>query len=161
VRRIADNRKESTMRNIPTEYSSCDTLRDAYADGWNSGHGIACHNVPSIGDKLWVESLGRVVVDAENIREVHESLCFEAESNGRSYSPFEHTAHRFNELGDGGWFVMPYGDDMRGPFDTQAEADAEAQFGFRFGLGLGPGPCALPPLPFLLRRNPGATLPPA
>jgi hypothetical protein len=46
-----------------------------------------------------------VVVDAENIREVHESLCFEAESNGRSYSPFEHTAHRFNELGDGGWFV--------------------------------------------------------
>jgi hypothetical protein len=89
------------MRIIPTEYSSCETLRDAYADGWNAGHGIACHNVPSIGDRLWVESMGRVVVDAENIREVHESLCFEAESNGRSYSPFEHTAHRFNELGDG------------------------------------------------------------
>jgi hypothetical protein len=114
------------MRIIPTEYSSCDTLRDAYADGWNAGHGIACHNVPELGAKLWVESLGRVVVDAENIREVHESLCFDAESNGRSYSPFEHTAHRFNELGDGGWFIMPYGEDMRGPFDTQAEAEAEA-----------------------------------
>jgi hypothetical protein len=89
------------MRIIPTEYSSCDTLRDAYADGWNAGHGIACHNVPELGAKLWSESLGRVVVDADNVREVHESLCFEAESNGRQYSPFEHTAHRFNELGDG------------------------------------------------------------
>jgi hypothetical protein len=89
------------MRIIPTEYSSCDTLRDAYADGWNAGHGIACHNVPSIGDKLWTECLGRVVVDAGNIREIHQSLCFEAESNGRQYSPFEFTAKRFNDLGEG------------------------------------------------------------
>ncbi len=117
------------MRIIPTEYSSCDTLRDAYADGWNAGHGIACHNVPSIGDKLWVESLGRVVVDAENIREVHESLCFEAESNGRSYSPFEHTAHRFNELGDGGWFIADecFGEPPNGPFSTKAEAEADGE----------------------------------
>jgi hypothetical protein len=114
------------MRIIPSQYAACDTLRDAYADGWNAGHGIACHNVPDIGAEMRLESLGRVMVDAENIREVHESLCFEAESNGRSYSPFEYTAKRFNELGDGGWFVMPYCDAMRGPFDTYAEAEAEA-----------------------------------
>jgi hypothetical protein len=114
------------MRIIPTQYAACDTLRDAYADGWNSGHGIACHNVPSIGDKLWTESLGRVVVDAENIREVHESICFEAESNCRSYSPFEYTANRLNHLGDGGWFVLENGEAPRGPFDTQAQAESEA-----------------------------------
>jgi hypothetical protein len=105
------------MRIIPNQYAACETLRDAYADGWNSGHGIACHNVPSIGDKLWAESLGRVVVDAENIREVHESLCFEAESNGRSYSPFEYTAKRFNDLGDGD-FVTPSSEEAWAAYDA-------------------------------------------
>jgi hypothetical protein len=90
------------MRIIPTQYAACDTLRDAYADGWNAGHGIACHNVPQLGAKLWLESeWHNVVVDADNVREIHESLCFEAENNGRQYSPFEHTAHRFNSLGEG------------------------------------------------------------
>lgn len=114
------------MRIIPDSYNSCDTLRDAYADGWNAGHGIACHNVPQLGARLRTDSLGLVVVRADNVREVHESLCFEAESNCRSYSPFEFTAHRLNHLGDGGFFVMEDGEEPRGPFDTQAEAEAEA-----------------------------------
>lgn len=76
-------------------------LEDAYLTGWDHGHGIACHNVPTIGETVWTEGLGRVTVDAENIREVHESLCFEAELNARQFSPFEMIAHEFNGYGDG------------------------------------------------------------
>ena len=70
---------------------------EAYSIGRNHGHGIACHNVPSIGEKLWIAEMGRVTVTAENIREIHQCLCFEAESYSRQYSPFEFTAHEFNE----------------------------------------------------------------
>lgn len=86
--------------NYPTVNPFTGDLADAYARGWNHGHGIACHNVPRLGDKLFCDSLGRVTVDADNIREVHQSLCYEAESNSRSYSPFEFIAHEFNESQD-------------------------------------------------------------
>lgn len=80
---------------IPEQFRG-ELFTDAYRRGWNHGHGIACHNVPTLGDKLFVDYLGRVTVDAENIREVHHSLCIAAESNSRSYSPFEFTAAEFN-----------------------------------------------------------------
>lgn len=73
------------------------TEKEAYVSGRNHGHGLACHNVPRLGDKLWLADLGRVTVDADNIREVHQSACFHAEANARQYSPFEFTAHAFNE----------------------------------------------------------------
>ena len=41
-----------------------------------------------------------MVVTPENIREIHQSFCFSAESNSRQFSPFEFTAHAVNELGD-------------------------------------------------------------
>ena len=82
---------------VPFPYSGDDLLTDAYRRGWNHGHGIACHNVPELGEKLYTESLGRIVVDAENIREVHQDACFSAAENSRQYSPFEFTAHEFNE----------------------------------------------------------------
>ncbi len=84
----------------PAEYDKNDTVRNAYAKGFNHGHGFACHNVPEMGAKLFVENLGRVTVNEENIREVHESLCFAAESNSRDFSPWEFTAHEFNSLGE-------------------------------------------------------------
>lgn len=90
---------------IPQAFTRSD-LEDAYRQGWNHGHGIACHNVPTIGEKLFSESLGRVVVDAENIREVHADHCYQAESNSRQYSPFEFTAKAFNDAehdDDGQW----------------------------------------------------------
>lgn len=87
---------------IPTEYADNETLADAYTRGWNHGHGFACHNVPRLGDKIWSDSLGRVTVDAENIREVHAANCWQAEDGSRCYSPFEFTAHEFNEYGEGG-----------------------------------------------------------
>ena len=87
---------------IPAAYQSAD-LERAYRLGWNHGHGIACHNAPSIGDKIcpsidWI-GLGKTVT-AENISEYHELLCFAAESNSREYSPFEFVAHEFNESED-------------------------------------------------------------
>ena len=88
---------------IPALYSTDSNLERAYRMGWNHGHGFACHNLPSIGDAIdrsldWV-GLGKVVT-AEHIAEYHEVLCFAAESNSREYSPFEFTAHEFNESED-------------------------------------------------------------
>jgi len=82
---------------IPTAYAD---YADAYRRGWNHGHGIACHDVPRLGAQVWVERMGRVTVDAENIRDVHACFCFVAESYARSYSPFEFTAHEFNSSDD-------------------------------------------------------------
>lgn len=87
--------------NVIPPHFQVEELADAYRRGWNHGHGIACHNVPTLGEKLWTEGLGRVTVDADNIREVHADNCYAAESNSRSYSPFEFTAHEFNEYGEG------------------------------------------------------------
>lgn len=95
---------KSYPETIPSQFAA-EHLADAYKRGWNHGHGIACHNVPELGAKLFVEDMGRVTVDAENIREVHASFCYSAESNSRSYSPFEFTAKEFNDadLTDGQW----------------------------------------------------------
>ena len=88
---------------IPAAYSADSNLERAYRLGWNHGHGIACHNVPSIGDAIdrsidWI-GLGKTVT-LENIAEYHEALCFAAESGSREYSPFEFIAHEFNESDD-------------------------------------------------------------
>jgi hypothetical protein len=85
---------------VPAAYTRHDDLEDAYRRGWNHGHGIACHNVPSIGDDIrkCVDHMGiGDTVDAENIRDYHLHLCHAAADNGRDYSPFEFTAHEFND----------------------------------------------------------------
>jgi len=106
---------------IPAEYQA-DALQDAYRRGWNHGHGIACHNVPTIGDKVFSENIGRVTVDADNIREVHADACYQAESNSRSYSPFEFTAHEFNSADPESLDVEPQEDgsfNVVGPETTE------------------------------------------
>jgi hypothetical protein len=100
-------------------------LVSAYERGWNHGHGIACHNVPTLGDNIWVESMGRVTVDAENIREVHQSCCFEAESFGRCFSPFEFIANEFNEHGEGD-DDTPSAEELWDAFDEGISAAIEA-----------------------------------
>jgi hypothetical protein len=57
-------------KEVPFPWSGDDLLTDAYKRGWSHGHGLACHNVPKLGQKLHLETLGRVYVDEENIREV-------------------------------------------------------------------------------------------
>lgn len=88
---------------IPSAYATNPETERAYLLGRRHGHGIACHNVPSIGDAIcrsidWV-GLGKTVT-AENAKEYHELLCFAAESSSRDYSPFEFVAHEFNESED-------------------------------------------------------------
>ncbi len=91
---------------IPAKYASDDKLKDAYQRGWNHGHGFACHNVPGLGQKYWLDGEGELVADADNIRDIHAHLCTDAESNSRQFSPFEFTAHEFNSAEtneDGEW----------------------------------------------------------
>lgn len=85
---------------IPDAYTKHEDLESAYRKGWNFAHGIACHNVPSIGDRISLDvdyvGLGERV-DAENIREYHQLLCHAGADNSRQYSPFECTASEFNK----------------------------------------------------------------
>jgi hypothetical protein len=81
---------------VPHPWSGDDLLTDAYTRGYRHGLGFAPNNVPTLGETCWC-GLGLTRVDAENIREVHEARCFEAEENSRSYSPFEFTAKEFND----------------------------------------------------------------
>ena len=85
---------------VSEKYSDNEAEQSAYEAGFNHGHGIACHNVPTLGERIWTETMGHVTVDAENIREVHQDACYEAADNARQYSPFEFTAHEFNESED-------------------------------------------------------------
>lgn len=89
-------KSQSYPESVPAEWAKHEDTDRAYRMGWSRGHGIACHNVPTIGETIRSDSLGRVTVDAENIREIHESACFEAESNSRQFSPFEFIASEFN-----------------------------------------------------------------
>lgn len=118
----------------PEKYSTNETLSNAYERGWNHGHGIACHNVPELGKNYRLNSLGRITCDSENIREIHEAICYEAESNSRDFSPFEFTAHEFNTIGDGeesettseeAWeaFEEGVGDSIRNDLSTYEDSD--------------------------------------
>jgi hypothetical protein len=120
--------EENMTLKIPNQYRDNEELSDAYRSGWNHGHGIACHNVPVLGQELRIEGLGRVTVDADNIREVHTALCMDAESNSRSYSPFEHTASGFNKAGEGGWRIYYDHDDTSEElYATREEAEAASK----------------------------------
>jgi hypothetical protein len=113
---------------VPHPHDAHEDLARAYRIGWSHGHGLACHNVPRLGDKLRLDSIGRVTVDVSNIRDVHAELCFAAEENSRQYSPFEFTAHEFNSSEDGGWRVCYDHDDMsEETYETEAEAVAAGE----------------------------------
>ena len=111
----------------PHPWSGDDSLTDAFQRGVNHGHGLACHNVPRIGQKLLLDDMGRVTVTAENIREVHQSLCYAAEDHSRQYSPFEFTAAEFNgqEFPDDFWEAFQAGIDaaILADLETYSEED--------------------------------------
>lgn len=106
--------------NVPHPYDKDDLLADAYKRGWQHGHGFACHNVPKLGATYHIDGMGsHVHVDADNIREVHQSLCFTAEQYSRDYSPFEFTASEFNRQEE-------YADDLWEAFDEGITASINA-----------------------------------
>ena len=119
-------KSQSYPETVPAEFTAEDT-QEAYRRGWNHGHGIACHNVPTLGETVWTDSIGRVTVDAENIREVHESNCYEAADNSRLYSPFEFTTKEFNDSGEGGFRISNHDTENEGiTFETLEEAEQAA-----------------------------------
>lgn len=90
--------------NYPTTYPeniNTDALKVAYSRGWYHAHGISCHNVPTLGERLNLDGMGRITVDLDNVREVHQELCYDAEMSARDYSPCEITASWINEHGEG------------------------------------------------------------
>ena len=127
---------KNTPDAIPEAFQT-EALVDAYRDGWNHGHGIACHNVPDLGAELFTDGMGRITVNAENIREVHANVCHEAADNSRCYSPFEFTAHEFNSArpedleieednGEDGdtIFIVSDADEVTHEFETREAAQA-------------------------------------
>jgi hypothetical protein len=72
--------------------------RDAKRLGRETGNNIASWiDIPEIGAIIRTESDGKQTVTEDNVWDIMESLAYESESNGRQFSPFEHTAHAFNE----------------------------------------------------------------
>lgn len=70
-----------------------------FQDGIERGRAVASWiDLPQIGSVVLTESDGRIVITKENQADVWVSLCYDAESNGRQYSPFEFTARELNDL---------------------------------------------------------------
>ena len=103
--------------------------RDAYNRGLVWGRGFAAHNVPTIGDTVFSDGLGRVTVDAENIREIHVSECYSAESNARSFSPFEFTAAEFNTSDDSEALWEAFEAGTHASIAAELEAFTDANYG--------------------------------
>ena len=110
---------------IPHPWDKDELLSEAYRRGWNHGHGVACHNVPSLGDPVsrcvdW-QGIGNTVT-AENIRDYHQMLTFAGADGSREYSPFEFTAHWINTGGGDDTLSddnrATYADDMWEAFDA-------------------------------------------
>lgn len=80
------------------------TKQEIYEAGFERGYNVASWvDVPEIGSPIdkcidWV-GYGDVVTE-ENVQDYMETCAFEAESNGRQYSPFEFTANELNEMED-------------------------------------------------------------
>ena len=92
--------KHEHMQDVSGEWSQLDRDRiaDAFKEGWNQAHGIACHNVPQVGDEVPsdVDWVGYRYVDKDNVRDVHELYCCHAEEHMRCFSPWEHVANDLN-----------------------------------------------------------------
>ena len=112
---------------IPAQYASDKYLAAAYESGWQRGHGFACHNVPRIGEYIFSDSYGRALVTADNVRDIHQAACFDAESHSRDYSPFEFIAYELNDSEDSEalWEAFDAGiaDSIFADLETYTDAD--------------------------------------
>ena len=85
--------------------------------GQDRGYNLASWvDMPELGSTVWTESDGKVTITKDNQADVWLDLCYDAESNGRQYSPFEFTARELNNLQSGShaesrWYcaeIVPY-----------------------------------------------------
>lgn len=79
--------------------------KEAYALGYERGKDVASwQDMPEVGDTLprhidWM-GLPHLLVTRDDRLEAWSMLCNEAESHGRDFSPWEHTAHAINTSRD-------------------------------------------------------------
>ena len=70
-----------------------------YQAGKERGYNLATWiDAPELGKRYLTESDGYIVATEENLSDVWFSLCYDAEANGRQFSPFEFTARELNNL---------------------------------------------------------------
>jgi hypothetical protein len=78
------------------------TKRDIYQSGFDRGYSIADYQeIPAIGYKVPRDidnCIVETVHDNSDKEDVFYALCYSAEENNRSYSPFEFTAKDLNDL---------------------------------------------------------------
>lgn len=77
---------------IPEAYTAHENLEAAYRHGWNHGHGVACHNVPSIGDTIrkCADHMGLGdTVTADTIADYHLHLCHAAADSSHDFNPYD------------------------------------------------------------------------
>ena len=88
-------------------------VQDAYLRGFDRGYNCASWiNLPEIGAKVWTDSDGYLIVDADNMWDIVGALAGDGESNDRQFSPFEFTASEFNgneELSEELWDAFDNG----------------------------------------------------
>jgi hypothetical protein len=81
---------------MPSKYRG--KAKDAYERGRERGSNIASwQDLPDVGTTVYTDAEGKQVVTEDNQWDIVQSLAFEAESNDRSFSPFEFTASEFNK----------------------------------------------------------------
>lgn len=96
MNRATIQQAEETAAKYETEQE-----QDAYKRGFERGFNVASwQNLPEVGEEIWTDGDGKVTVDEDNQWDVVQSLAYEGESNDRQFSPFEFTAHEFNESED-------------------------------------------------------------
>ena len=89
--------------------------REAGSEGYQRGWNVASwQDMPEIGHRVakdidWI-GIGIIETVSDQI-DAWEGYCYESESNGRDFSPFEFTAHEINESRwpDGAWEAFDEG----------------------------------------------------
>lgn len=88
--------------------------------GYDRGYSVATIiDWPEIGEEVLTEADGKIVVEEDNFEDVFLSICYDAESGNRQFSPFEFTARELNNLQAGmhqkhfayAAEIVPYPDD--------------------------------------------------
>jgi len=78
------------------------TKREIYQIGYERGYNIASwQDMPLIGSNVprsIIHDTVETIQDVNDREDVFYALCYEAEENDRSYTPFEFLAHDLNEL---------------------------------------------------------------
>ena len=68
--------------------------------GYSIGNNIDVIDIGDYVDGRFADESKNVKVTTDNWHDVHENIAYECESNDRSFSPFEHTAHDINQYED-------------------------------------------------------------